>query len=445
MIPTDRPGSALPAPRGIWPQMRRDFAGRWDVSHSLALAGLVAPGLAMWAPLGMAPLLVVVAVAALGFGWRDRIWRRFPQKIGLILAGLCLWAGLSALWAVDPRQSLFSAAQLALTTFAGMVVVASAQGLDATAARRIGLAVTVGVMIGLALFALGLATGARLTAFSHGLQTGDFTAYRLSTQRFNRGATVTLLLAVPALVGLRRFPVGIARSVLAAPCLALALVVKALAAKALVLCGLIALILFRTPSRRAGAALGAVLVALVVLVPAAAHLLPPPQVTIGWSLVPYSSHHRLTIWGFTAARIWERPLLGWGMDSARSIPGGEDEVVVRLENPRGSGNMSELSEQVMPLHPHNAILQWWLELGAVGAGLFALLLWRLAGLAVAGTPPPHSRVAAASLLLGCLVVSVVSFGFWQSWWQSSMWMLTAWLIAVTASVSPKPPSDESVP
>src|SRR6185436_143672 len=70
--------------------------------------------------------------------------------------------------------------------------------------------------------------------------------------------------------------------------------------------------------------------------------------------------HRLCIWQFVGARIAEKPLLGWGLDSSRSIPGGEVECVD--EGPSIS------------LHPHDAALQVWLELGIVGAFALAAVI-----------------------------------------------------------------------
>jgi O-antigen ligase len=79
--------------------------------------------------------------------------------------------------------------------------------------------------------------------------------------------------------------------------------------------------------------------------------------------VKTSLAHRFYIWDFTGKRIAERPLLGWGLDSARAIPGGKE--LIRLDQER------------LPLHPHNAPLQVWLELGVPAAVLFAQLLGRL--------------------------------------------------------------------
>ncbi len=39
--------------------------------------------------------------------------------------------------------------------------------------------------------------------------------------------------------------------------------------------------------------------------------------------IKYSGIHRLLIWRFAADHVAERPLLGWGMDSSRAMPGGK--------------------------------------------------------------------------------------------------------------------------
>lgn len=403
-----------------------------DSSHVLALAALVAPGLGMLAPLGLAPLLIAAVLGVLVLEWRDRVWRVFPRALGAILALICGWAALSALWAVDPMRSLFSAAQLTLNTLGGVVLVGAALRLRSRpeAARRIGVALAAGVALALGIFAVGLVSGPRLKLLLQALGDGQFVVYRFAIQVFNRGVTITALAALPAVMFLwlegRRRAAGTGGILLAA----MMLISKALAAKLLLVIDLAAPLLFRGSGRRAGLVLGALLASTVAAIPLAAVNLPPPQVSAGWAFLPYSSHHRLAIWGFVAERIAERPVLGWGMDSSRAIPGAEDEQIVFLEIPRGSGNRVKVPEQNLPLHPHNAVLQWWLELGAVGALLFAALLVRLSRIALGAADGAVPRTCVGALLLGGFAISTVSFGFWQSWWQCTLWFLAAWAAAL---------------
>jgi O-antigen ligase len=82
-----------------------------------------------------------------------------------------------------------------------------------------------------------------------------------------------------------------------------------------------------------------------------------------------SAAHRLLIWDFVSERIAERPLLGWGMDSSRAVPGGTGHPDAAMLAAFGLAAKSDWFSyaQLLPLHPHNLALQVWLELGAVGA------------------------------------------------------------------------------
>jgi len=135
--------------------------------------------------------------------------------------------------------------------------------------------------------------------------------------------------------------------------------------------------------------------------------------------VKFSAGHRLLIWSFAGDRIAERALAGWGLDSSRAIPGGEDPI--------------RFDETWLPLHPHNAPLQLWLELGVPGAVLFALLValaW--VALARAEWPPLFAAAAGASLttaFLGCFA----TYGIWQEWWLGTWWF-SLFLVLVMAEV-----------
>ena len=101
---------------------------------------------------------------------------------------------------------------------------------------------------------------------------------------------------------------------------------------------------------------------------------------------------RIHLWRMLSQMIGQRPFLGWGIDASRVIQG-------------------------VPMHPHSASMQLWLELGAVGAGLGVLFwtaLWsRIAGLVEA--PSGQAEVAAA-VAVGYLAIGALSFGAWQEWW-----------------------------
>jgi O-antigen ligase len=148
-------------------------------------------------------------------------------------------------------------------------------------------------------------------------------------------------------------------------------------------------------------------------------------------------HHRLTIWRFAGERILEHPLLGWGMDASRHIGNHGEGVAVTLLN-RTTGEHELVYEAMLPLHPHNGILQIWLELGAVGAVLFLASVLSVIGL-IRAISQPFVRTAGCCAFAGALVIFCVSYGAWQIWWLAAMWLAAAAVAAAEAAAIPRPP------
>ncbi|MFC7608386.1 hypothetical protein [Teichococcus aestuarii] len=71
-------------------------------------------------------------------------------------------------------------------------------------------------------------------------------------------------------------------------------------------------------ARAAGALLAVAVLAAPLMFSAALPRLP------ALDAIPPSAAHRVLIWEFVLERIGERPLLGWGGESSRSLPGGRD-------------------------------------------------------------------------------------------------------------------------
>lgn len=117
---------------------------------------------------------------------------------------------------------------------------------------------------------------------------------------------------------------------------------------------------------------------------------------------------RLEIWRLVERLIEQRPFLGWGLDASRTFAG-------------------------VPLHPHNAALQIWLELGLPGAVLAALFfVWMFHGIGQLQAEDPETAGAAAGAAAAYLVIGALSFGVWQEWWLA-LGALTCAMIAVEAT------------
>ena len=118
--------------------------------------------------------------------------------------------------------------------------------------------------------------------------------------------------------------------------------------------------------------------------------------------------HRMVIWSFTKEKILERPLFGHGIFSSKAI--GDQYKIINHENKMLSA---------IPLHPHNSILQIWLELGVVGIILFYFLLHKIIN-KIYKIKKFNHQYAAFSLASLCQIflIGQFSYGFWQTWWIS---------------------------
>ncbi|MBC9175475.1 O-antigen ligase family protein [Pseudoroseomonas ludipueritiae] len=390
----------------------------------LAIAALVAPLAAVlqskaMSPLGLVALLACILLARL----RQGAWpwpRGAAFWSGMALAG---WGALSALWAIDPRRSFSEGLTLiGMVLLAGAAAHAAAQ--DAPEQRwKLGGALLIGLGIGLAAALFDHLSGNALRAGVRGLQEVPASlAFGL------KPAASVMALLLPLLAGAPLAP----RWRIAALLLGLAILLaipgdtaKLAAVAGILVAGAVALAPRRMP-RVVAVALAAVLLA----TPA---LLAPAIGLIGARVerLPPSGIHRLLIWDFALGKAEEKPLTGWGMESARIIPGGEarpDPLRLGVADPNLLAWFTQPQLRLLPLHPHNGPLQIRLELGWVGAALAALALLML-GLAAARCAVP---AAAAGALASGFVTFFASFGVWQNWWLCAAALALAMAAALPA-------------
>ena len=72
---------------------------------------------------------------------------------------------------------------------------------------------------------------------------------------------------------------------------------------------------------------------------------------------------------------------------------------------------------LIPLHPHNNVLQVWLELGIIGLIIFFIFIRHLLKKIYEYSNINHKFSAIAMMsFFQVFLIGQVSFGFWQSWW-----------------------------
>jgi exopolysaccharide production protein ExoQ len=400
-----------------------------DPALPLAGAALLVAPLAVLAPLGIAPLAGVAALLVVL--QRGLLLRRWPavDRVGLVLLALFVaWTLASAAWSLLPERSLASAVRIGVIGLGGLILLGAADALDSRQRRSVAVAFSLGAELAALLFAINLATDVGINALYSDVPTRD------PVTALNRTVAVFVVLCWPlaALVG-RRWRIAGAVALLVVAAVAIrqfdpGVLMVAFAGAALVF----AVAAIR--SRIVAGALVAMLAIGVALVPALPRLGPEIDARLMEAgNMDTSISHRLAVWSFSAARAMERPFGGWGFDTARAIPGGDEDVLI-LGKPFDDA-------PALPLHPHNAIIQVWLEAGLPALIVVVLLvgraLWRA---------PAHAtrRLDAAGILAAAgaaLIVANLSYGIWQGWWLCFLWLNAALLLAVLGRPAPPGPTE----
>jgi hypothetical protein len=124
--------------------------------------------------------------------------------------------------------------------------------------------------------------------------------------------------------------------------------------------------------------------------------------------IPLSWAMRMGYWSHAIDWIADQPLRGWGLDASRMMAPG------------------------IQLHPHNGELQFWLELGAVGALAGAAFWWLCLG-RLSRPKGDWSLAGTTASAMVYLLFASLNFGAWQEWWVG----LGALVVVISAmSASP---------
>jgi len=131
-----------------------------------------------------------------------------------------------------------------------------------------------------------------------------------------------------------------------------------------------------------------------------------------WKL-PLSLEHRIRMWAYSWEQIVQHPWIGAGFDASRSY---QDTFQVRG---------SSLNIVIVSLHPHNAAMQIWLEIGFIGAALAALSIGFLIKPALKFAQTPQRASALCGTIIAATLFGLTTIGVWQFWWIGSIFIAIA--------------------
>lgn len=382
---------------------------------ALGILAIAAPLIALVASPALTIVFSLAGIAALIALWQEgRLSAIARVKAAPPLVLLLIWAALSAFWAISAHAALTLIASLIALFLFALALQAAAGLLDEAQRRRFGRLLLIGFLIGTALLALDVVSGDLVNRLIKLALTGR---ERIGGGVVDRPVDLAVLSGFAVAIVLARAGHRLAAIAILFPAPIINAFTNSDSSRLAGLAGLlvVALAWWLGPKLvRAGGVIAAILALVMPLLPLGP--LAPERWSAALSHVKYSALHRLYIWRFAADHIREHPLIGWGMNSSRDMPGGKTIL------PTGG--------QAMSLHPHNGLLQVWLELGLPGALLAAWLLCLLF-FATARIEDRFARAAIAGMLTASLVIACLSFGIWQNWWVSVL-SLTAAYAAILA-------------
>jgi exopolysaccharide production protein ExoQ len=357
----------------------------------------------------------VAVVAAMAFEARVREWlteaaEGLRTPLGIVVLAFLAFAALSMLWSVAPAASFRVYSEFALT-LGGVFILGFALPRRMPRAGPLLLATSVTVACVVIILDLWSDLAVR-RAF--GLRSFSFI--------FNRPVLTLLVLTIPLLWLLaRRGHVRVAAGVLALVT-ATILYSDSQAAILGLLAALVAYALARHSTRFAVPLLAGCLAVAIMFAPLtgfiAEQVLPS---SVYDRLASANSRARVEIWKRFGAAVQRAPVVGSGFGASPGFA--QTHVAQEIAT---AEQVAVNDPAVAALwHPHNAALQTWFELGAIGIvlGMIALMLL----LTTIATCPRELVAVSLALVAAVTAVSLVGHGAWQGWWAAAIGAAVVWL------------------
>lgn len=363
--------------------------------------------------------------------WQNGTVRPRPGIVFFFALAVTFCATLSAFWSVDPGYAAGRSAKIALVLIPGALWITALSHFSDQLKTSVLRAVTVITFAMSVLFTGEFLLDYPLMRLMNTLSGSEegFRYYDL-----NRSIVALVFAFLPVLVFLYRgrilkgwpplqaFGICAAFSFLLLPVLALT---QSQSAQIAFLAGVFFMVFFPVRCRLAWLGLGATLCLGLLSAPflaiAAFDIVTGSAIANdanGSWLQSANVLPRLEIWDFVSRYILDHAWIGSGVEATR--------MVAAFDN-------HELYQPGLTLlHPHNAVLQIWMEFGLMGAILSCAVITLVLGWMARQSDPLMQR-----LFLGMLVafgaVGMVGYGIWQGWWLG----LIMFSIGLSSLVSPE--------
>lgn len=353
-------------------------------------------------PRAMAVVPVLVALGCWGCYYaQNRRWPAIEWAFVYWSLALASLMAVSAFWAIDPSFALSRCLKILPLLLSGVMLMSWARQVDDATLASLRWYFPRAFVFALGLCLAWMIVGYYTQILSHPGQHPN-----LSYQ--NRGV-VSLVLMLPVALAFAR---GAPRWLWATGSLfltAILLATDSQSAHLALLVGLMFLYFFPAGRSWVWRTLHVILMVLILGAPFLAQFLygalAEASTQVGWLSQGYAAS-RMEIWDFVARRALERPFLGFGVEAARQMHFDTQALFFKTDT---------------ILHPHNFVMQFWLEFGVVGAVFLCAFLgdiWRR----MQFLSTPSARLA-TGLFFAAITAAAVTYGIWQGWWIGVLCLL----------------------
>ena len=415
--------------------MKRLLQSPLILGYLIGFIAFFAPFLGFIASKGLAPLVIIGSLFSVLILWvqsRTIKWLGLPAFF--ILICFCFWALLSSLWSIDAVASSIGSARLFGNILAGGLLFVTIINLTGAEKKLVLNFVLAGFLIVICIVIFEILLGGPLfiTLKDQVFSIEQVRAGRLNGIFWLNPIMVVLSLFIwPIALGMyKKLFVSLINKysglfVISGfiIILILSIIIAFASATLSLFCGILGAILILIFGRRV-AIIASIVIAIVSFsIPFGLNMLQDPIKQIN-SLIalPASAEHRIGIWKFTSDKAVENPIVGWGLNASKTIPGGEAFLYTKDGKQMGRS---------LPLHPHNVILQTWLELGLLGIILFVALCIFIIMTSVNHLRLKFESAAIFGQLVTILGIANLSFGMWQAWWIAAIWLSAGLMVLVT--------------
>lgn len=370
----------------------------------IPLIGCLAPR-----AIGFAPAIIGV-LAYLFYRPVFGHWPIISKSYAICAVIMVALAGLSILWAIDPDFAIERVIKIGLVFLGGCLLFSLAQSFSSRGAEIAGKILPSVFFLCAAYAIFELYSAGVIYNILH----PDKTLEGGNLSHLNRMVVIVTLLSLLVLQQFQNLKKYTWAAITAVIMIAILYKTHSQSAQVGFVAGLFFCFIFPYAVKYAWPVLGGLIAGIMLAAPwiaqAMFETLPSLLENYEWFTTGASAPARMEIWNFVSQKILEQPFFGHGIEATRAIQDFQ------------SAKIYHASAQV--LHPHNFVLQIWIEFGALGVVIVTgILLYILHK--ISRTPIEQAKIY-LPVFCAVLVMAGLSYGLWQGWWLGLMTLLAAY-------------------